>query len=343
MGAATAQVVQLTAVTDEVDSKVGTAIATIGSNMPEMGRGVRELAALLPDEQRRGDLVGAARKLCGAFSDFLNTVNPEHEEKRTTVLAAAGRVGDFSQAVINTLDEPTNEVRTFHDHLVQRAKNVATSTAQLVLRAKTISAECEEPALQDKVIHSATQCAYATSQLVACARVVAPTIDSPACQEQLTSAAKQVARAVEDLLVDAQEACSRSIGDGKKSFTDIHEASRQVTTALDDLLLHVKTSPKLIRTTQENYEYEQILNQSRKIITYQGPTEDMVRQGESAIRHSRLLVEQMEAEADRTPERRDRLLDAARSVAQATSRMIDATKVLHFNNYVFIVVFKYLF
>uniref|UniRef100_A0A8R1TSD6 FERM domain-containing protein n=1 Tax=Onchocerca volvulus TaxID=6282 RepID=A0A8R1TSD6_ONCVO len=326
MGAATAEVVQLTAVADEVDTKVGTAIATIGSNMPEMGRGVRELAALLPDEQRRGDLVDAARKLCGAFSDFLTTVNPEHEEKRTTVLAAAGRVGDFSQAVINTLDEPTSEVRTFHDNLVQRAKNVATSTAQLVLRAKTISAECEEPALQDKVIHSATQCAYATSQLVACARVVAPTIDSPVCQEQLTSAAKQVARAVEDLLVDAQNACTRSIGDGKKSFIDIHEASRQVTAALDDLLLHVKSSPKLIRTTQENYEYEQILNQSRKIITYQGPTEGMVRQGENAIRHSRLLVEQMEAEADRAPERRDRLLDAARSVAQATSRMIDATK-----------------
>uniref|UniRef100_A0A915B5P5 FERM domain-containing protein n=1 Tax=Parascaris univalens TaxID=6257 RepID=A0A915B5P5_PARUN len=326
MGAATAQVVQLTAVPDEIDSRVGTAIATIGSNLPEMGRGVRELAALMPDERRAGDLVDAARKLCGAFSDFLTAINPEHEEKRTTVLAAAGRVGDFSQAVINTLDEPTREARVFHDHLVQRAKNVATSTAQLVLRAKTISAECEEPALQDKVIHSATQCAFATSQLVACARVVAPTIESPACQEQLTSAAKQVARAVEELLVDAQAACSRSTGDGQRSLGDIHEAARQVTTALDDLLVHVKTSPKLLRETQENYEYEQILNQSRKIITYQGPTEDMVRQGESAIRHSRVLVEQMEAEADRAPERRDRLLDAARSVAQATSRMIDATK-----------------
>lgn len=54
MGAATAQVVQLTAVPDEIDSKVGTAIATIGSNMPEMGRGVRELAALLPDERKAG-------------------------------------------------------------------------------------------------------------------------------------------------------------------------------------------------------------------------------------------------------------------------------------------------
>uniref|UniRef100_A0A183EUY6 Talin_middle domain-containing protein n=1 Tax=Gongylonema pulchrum TaxID=637853 RepID=A0A183EUY6_9BILA len=79
-------------------------------------------------------LVDAARKLCGAFSDFLNTVNPEHEEKRTTVLAAAGRVGDFSQAVINTLDEPTEEAQSFNAHLIQRAKNVATSTAHLVLR-----------------------------------------------------------------------------------------------------------------------------------------------------------------------------------------------------------------
>lgn len=56
------------------------------------------------------------------------------QEKRTTVLAAAGRVGDFSQQVINTMDEPTHEQSYFHDHLVQKAKNVATSTAQLVLR-----------------------------------------------------------------------------------------------------------------------------------------------------------------------------------------------------------------
>lgn len=90
------------------------------------------------------------------------------------------------------------------------------------------------------MIHSATQCAYATSQLVACARVVAPTIDSPACQEQLTSAAKQVARAVEDLLVDAQDACTRSTGDGKKSFIDIHEASRQVTIQSSEVdIIHI--------------------------------------------------------------------------------------------------------
>lgn len=68
----------------------------------------------------------------------------------------------------------------------------------------------------------------------------------------------------------------------------------------------------------------------------QGPTEDMIRQGESAIRHSRILVNQIEAEADRTPENRDRLLDAARSVARATSNMIDATKVIYFEFFLII-------
>lgn len=97
-----------------------------------------------------------------------------------------------------------------------------------MFRAKTISAKCEQPALQDKVIHSATQCAFATSQLVACARVVAPTIESPACQDQLTNAAKQVAKAVEELLVDARAACERSTDDGQRLFSDIHDAARQV-------------------------------------------------------------------------------------------------------------------
>ena len=51
------QVVQWTAVQEEYDDRVGSAIATIGSNLPDVGREVRDLAALMPD-QRRGDLIG---------------------------------------------------------------------------------------------------------------------------------------------------------------------------------------------------------------------------------------------------------------------------------------------
>ena len=41
--------VQWTAVKEEYDDRVGTAVATIGSNMPEVGRDVRDLAALMPE------------------------------------------------------------------------------------------------------------------------------------------------------------------------------------------------------------------------------------------------------------------------------------------------------
>lgn len=80
------------------------------------------------------------------------------------------------------------------------------------------------------------------------------------------------------------------------------------------------------RKVQEDYNYEEILRTSNRLITQQAPPRDMLRDSESAIRHSRILVEQMESEAAARPDQRDRLLNAARVVAEATSNMIDATK-----------------
>uniref|UniRef100_A0A914HYR3 Talin n=1 Tax=Globodera rostochiensis TaxID=31243 RepID=A0A914HYR3_GLORO len=132
MGAATAEVVQLTAIPEEsVDTRVGHAIATIGSNLPEMGRGVRQLAAIMPNESRAGDLMDAARKLCNAFGDFLEKVHPEKQEKRATILSAASRVGELSHDMISTMQEQTEEERIFHEELNRRARAVATNTAQL--------------------------------------------------------------------------------------------------------------------------------------------------------------------------------------------------------------------
>ncbi|KAI6216966.1 BMA-TLN-1, isoform b [Aphelenchoides fujianensis] len=289
MGAATAEVVQLTAIPDDSDSRVGVAIATIGSNLPEMGRGVRELAGLLPDEHRRGDLIEATRRLMGAFGNFIDKVHPEHVEKRSNILNAG------------------LAHRQFHDQLIKRAKDVATNTASLVMKAKTISSDCTEPALREQVIHSATQTAFATSELVACARVVAPTIDHPPSQERLTDAAQNVARTVETLLQESNTATQYSAsGNGQQNLGDIHAAARLVTESLHDLIDHIKTS-------------------SNRVITQQ-PQRDF-RDSNNAIRHSRILVEQYENEAaDADPNQRDKLLSAARSVAQATSNMISATQ-----------------
>lgn len=66
---------------DEVDhTAVGAAITTITSNLPEMSRGVRLLAALMEDEDSGEKLLDAARKLCSAFSDLLKAAEPETKE-----------------------------------------------------------------------------------------------------------------------------------------------------------------------------------------------------------------------------------------------------------------------
>lgn len=84
MNAATAQVVTLTSGTnDDVDhTAVGAAITTITSNLPEMTKGVRMIAALLDDESSGDRLLDAARKLCLAFSDLLKATEPGTKEVR---------------------------------------------------------------------------------------------------------------------------------------------------------------------------------------------------------------------------------------------------------------------
>ena len=66
---------------DEVDhTAVGAAITTITTNLPEMTRGVRMIAALMEDESSGDKLLDAARKLCSAFSDLLKAAEPETKE-----------------------------------------------------------------------------------------------------------------------------------------------------------------------------------------------------------------------------------------------------------------------
>lgn len=62
---------------------VGCAITTISSNLTEMSKGVKLLAALIGDEMGSGHkLMGAARMLAGAVSDLLRSVEPAAAEVR---------------------------------------------------------------------------------------------------------------------------------------------------------------------------------------------------------------------------------------------------------------------
>ncbi|KAI2648249.1 Talin-2 [Labeo rohita] len=354
--AGTASVVNLTAgdPTDTDYTAVGCAITTISSNLTEMSKGVKLLAALMEDEVGSGqNLMGAARTLTGAVSDLLRAVEPASGEPRQTVLTAAGSIGQASGDLLKQMGEGETDER-FQDIMMNLAKAVANAAAMLVLKAKNVAQVAEDTALQNRVITAATQCALSTSQLVACTKVVSPTISSPVCQEQLVEAGRLVERSVEGCV----KACHAASEEGEL-LRQVNMAAGAVSQALSDLLQHVRhyascgepigrydqaTDTIMTRECRKiDFQREQL--QRSQIHTHQRNTEwllgflfssslekvkdsEMVRQARVLAQATSDLVNAMrsDAEAEIDVDNSKKLLAAAKLLADATARMVEAAK-----------------
>ncbi|XP_077568388.1 talin-2 isoform X1 [Stigmatopora nigra] len=324
--AGTASVVNLTAGEPiETDyTAVGCAITTISSNLTEMSKGVKLLAALMDDEVGSGlKLMGAARMLAGAVSDLLKSVEPAATESRQTVLTAAGSIGQASGDLLRHMGEGETDEK-FQDTLMNLAKAVANAAAMLVLKAKNVAQVAEDTILQNRVIGAATQCALSTSQLVACTKVVSPTISSPVCQEQLVEAGKLVDRSVETCV----RAC-RSASDNGELLKQVGAAAGVVSQALGDLLQHVR---HYASCGEPIGRYDQatdtIMNVTENIFTSMGDAGEMVRQARVLAQATSDLVNAMrsDAEAEVDVDNSKKLLAAAKLLADATARMVEAAK-----------------
>ncbi|CAJ1048985.1 talin-2a isoform X1 [Xyrichtys novacula] len=324
--AGTASVVNLTAgdPTDTDYTAVGCAITTISSNLTEMSKGVKLLAALMEDDVGGGnDLMRAARTLAGAVSDLLKAVEPASGEPRQTVLTAAGSIGQASGDLLRQIGENETDER-FQDILMNLAKAVANAAAMLVLKAKNVAQVAEDTVLQNRVIAAATQCALSTSQLVACAKVVSPTISSPVCQEQLIEAGKLVDRSVESCV----QACLSATEDGEL-LKQVSAAASVVSQALGDLLQHVR---QYTSRGEPIGRYDQatdtIMTVTESIFSSMGDAGEMVRQARVLAQATSDLVNAMrsDAEAEIDVDNSKKLLAAAKLLADATARMVEAAK-----------------
>ncbi|XP_006899690.1 PREDICTED: talin-2-like [Elephantulus edwardii] len=324
--AGTASVVNLTA-GDPADTDytaVGCAITTISSNLTEMSKGVKLLAALMDDDVGSGeDLLRAARTLAGAVSDLLKAVQPTSGEPRQTVLTAAGSIGQASGDLLRQIGENETDER-FQDVLMSLAKAVANAAAMLVLKAKNVAQVAEDTVLQNRVIAAATQCALSTSQLVACAKVVSPTISSPVCQEQLIEAGKLVDRSVENCV----RACQAATDDAEL-LKQVSAAASVVSQALHDLLQHVR---QFASRGEPIGRYDQatdtIMCVTESIFSSMGDAGEMVRQARVLAQATSDLVNAMrsDAEAEIDMENSKKLLAAAKLLADSTARMVEAAK-----------------
>lgn len=326
MNAATAQVVTASQPEDVDHEAVGAAVSQIAQSIPEVTKEVRLIAALMEDDNGGDKLLETARKLCSALSDLLKAAEPESKEPRQNLLNAASRVGEASGQVLYTIGEETHENRELQDMLLALAKAVANTTAALVLRAKSVAAECDDEDMRNKVIGAASQCALATSQLVACAKVVAPTLQNAACRGQLESAAREVAKAVSQLVGICHQAT-----DNHQLKGDLVTAAKEVSRTLNDLLEHIKLSARehAIRVTEEPSPVETVLVATDLLVSSSDPQE-MVRQARALGQATAHLIQSIKGEAEEQQndsEMQRRLLAAAKQLADATAKLVEAARL----------------
>ena len=258
INAATAQLVSLSAIPEEELNygELNEAVETVATSLPSVVRDVKVVAALMEDDESGERLIEAARRLCKAFSDLLNAAEPGPTVPRQTLISAASRVGDATQALLYTInsseEQPQSQSQTLAngdsseqaarereaaDTLLALAKSVASSAAALVLRAKDVGSSCQDKELSNQVIGAATQCALATSQMVATAKIVTPTIEDNQCQRRLLEACAGVQRAVDGI----EGACERAIAHEQLQQCNVDEAVLRVNQALAELVEHIRS------------------------------------------------------------------------------------------------------
>uniref|UniRef100_A0A669C3Q4 Talin 2a n=1 Tax=Oreochromis niloticus TaxID=8128 RepID=A0A669C3Q4_ORENI len=303
--AGTASVVNLTAAdpTDTDYTAVGCAITTISSNLTEMSKGVKLLAALMEDDVGGGnDLMKAARTLAGAVSDLLKAVEPASGEPRQTVLTAAGSIGQASGDLLRQIGENETDER-FQDVLMNLAKAVANAAAMLVLKAKNVAQVAEDTVLQNRVIAAATQCALSTSQLVACAKVQKY---GAAAYPENEDQQQRLREAAEGLRVATNAAAQNAIK--KKLINRLENAAKQAAAAATQTIAAAQNAA----ASNKNTAAHQQLVQSCKAVA------DHIPQLVQGVRGSQAKPEDLSAQLA--------LIIASQNFLQPGSKMVTSAK-----------------
>ncbi|KAK2119961.1 Talin-1 [Saguinus oedipus] len=366
--AGTASVVNLTAGDPaETDyTAVGCAVTTISSNLTEMSRGVKLLAALLEDEGGSGrPLLQAAKGLAGAVSELLRSAQPASAEPRQNLLQAAGNVGQASGELLQQIGESDTDP---HFQIKKWCKEAGgggipgdTSFPHPTVTALPlplpIIIECIR-LMCDVLMQLAKAVASAAAALVLKAKSVAQRTEDSGLQTQVIAAATQCALSTSQLVActkvvaptisspvcqeqlveagrlvaKAVEGCvsaSQAATEDGQLLRGVGAAATAVTQALNELLQHVKAHATGAGPAgRYDQATDTILTVTENIFSSMGDAGEMVRQARILAQATSDLVNAIKADAEGESdlENSRKLLSAAKILADATAKMVEAAK-----------------
>lgn len=179
-----------------------------------------------------------------------------------------------------------------------------------------------------------TQCAMSTSQLVSCAKVCSSTIESKECQDQIIEAARQVSRQV-DCVMDVANAHCRN----EQALADLKSCAKHVTDNVVELLDNVRASnehilnlgsPNSSHSVFEKHDesIERIFNVTDNLVNIMDDPSEIIKQAKFLALATTDLINSLrkEAHVQPTTDQQKKLLLAAKLLAEAISKIVEAAK-----------------
>ncbi|KAJ3182603.1 Talin-1 [Gaertneriomyces sp. JEL0708] len=302
---------------------IGANIATLTSNLGQMAQGIKILAGLQESIEDQESLLAAGRGVAQAAAKLLEAAQPicMGHTNREDFFASATNVARMSAELLGMMGR-LEVLEDFQNVLMDAARTVAKTATELAASARPVAAGCKDPTEQQVIVSDAQRMGEAAASVVACTSVVCPAVTNTQCLDQLLESAMLMREGIEQL-VSSSEASSNG-----RAQQVLKEAAQKVEQAVANLIDKAKKGPGGISDNPLDLQHDAVLSSIDTLLENMDSVDSIVNGARDLTLISMQFVNMLKGmglDMDDEDERA-RLLDAARLLGDATSRMVAGAK-----------------
>ncbi|KAI8906214.1 hypothetical protein DFJ77DRAFT_477968 [Powellomyces hirtus] len=326
LAAAGSLVNNVTGVVEEMDYEViGANIVTMTSNLSQMAQGIKLLAGLQESAEDQERLLASGREIANSCAKLLDAAQPVcmgqpnredfHLQAREVALASADLLMLMGRLDV---DEDGQE------DMIAAARGVTKIAGDLIAAARPLAAAVKDPTAQAVIIADAKRVGELAPALIACISAVCPAITNSLCFDQFAEAAMLIRDAIEQLLAS----CESVAPNNPKLAQPLKDHAGKCNEAIAKL---VDMAKKGGDTTVENpvdIQYDSVVAAIDRMRDKTESVDGIVNGARDLTMISMQYVNMLKGLGLDTTDfdERTRLLNAARELGDATSRMVAAAK-----------------
>ena len=293
------------------------ALNEMTSHLEGLSQACKDMAKFWGDEDDNSrNLLRAAEDVMSSMQELLQVAYTNKTGQNNVLFPEAAKLSENAQKLLHIIG--ANDYPEHTDYIEELVRKVTNKTAQLIKAAKGVANECKNQSENhDEVITTAMQCALDTSTLVTVTRSLAPVAEHN--RDEILPVVQQSCDKVENSVKTCVDISHNAVGE-HTSFLNLNEAAQGVIDALNELLDAIRKGPQ----SDENKKILEATNGLLADLDSHGLVSQTNLLKDAATDLVKILHGQATMETDNR--RHDRLLNSARGLADAATRMVLAAK-----------------